>query len=60
MITAATALTGTHEHIDGYMALHMDPNAEGSLEHVRLLDDFVLSHMATADIDYFEGYPGSD
>ena len=29
MITAATALTGTHEHIDGYAALHMDPNAEG-------------------------------
>ena len=29
MLTAATALTGTHEHIDGYAALHMDPNAEG-------------------------------
>ena len=28
MLTAATALTGTHEHIDGYAALHMDPNAE--------------------------------
>ena len=33
---------------------------QGSLEHVRILDDFVLSHMATADIDYFEGYPGTD
>ena len=31
---------------------------QGSLEHIRLLDDFVLAHMATADIDYFEGYPG--
>ena len=28
METAATALTGTHEHIDAYAALHMDPNAE--------------------------------
>ena len=28
MKTAATALTGTHEHIDAYAALHMDPNAE--------------------------------
>ena len=30
---------------------------QGSLEHVRLLDAFVLSHMATADIDHFESYP---
>ena len=33
---------------------------QGSLEHILLLDDFVLAHMATADINYFEGYPGMD
>ncbi len=50
-------LTASKFHIDGWRSVHLDPNEPGSSGHLGQIESYVINHMATANVSYFEGYP---
>jgi hypothetical protein len=56
-VTASLPLNASEENIEGWKSVHLDPNEAGSALLLNTLENFGLTFINTAKIDYPESFP---